>query len=64
MKKLSIAQAAKELNELVGQRLTATPADGLLKTRLAQFTGAADMAITQLQTEVQQLRKELDSLKK
>jgi hypothetical protein len=64
MKKLTIAQAAKELNELIGQRLTATPADGLLKTRLAQFTGAVDTAITQLQREVQQMRKELDSMRK
>ena len=64
MKKLSIAQAARELNSLAGQRLTATPADGFLKTRLEQFTSAVDSAITQLQSEVQQLRKEVDSLKK
>lgn len=64
MKTLTIAQAARELNSLANQRLTATPADGFLKTRLAQFTDAVDVAITQLQSEVQQMRKELDALKK
>ena len=64
MKKLTIAQAAKELNSLAAQRLNATPADGFLKTRLEQFTGAVDAAITQLQGEVTQLRQELEALKK
>lgn len=64
MKTLTIAQAARELNALASQRLNATPADGFLKTRLEQFTSAVDAAITQLQTEAQQIRKELDSLKK
>lgn len=64
MKTLTIAQAAKELNALAGQRLTQTPADGLLKERLLQFTNAVDAAITQHQTDIQQLRKDLELLKK
>lgn len=64
MKKLTIAQAARELNSLAGQRLGVTPEDGFLKTRLEQFTSAVDVAITQLQSEIQQLRKDLDALKK
>lgn len=64
MKKLTIAQAARELNSLANQRLTGTPEDGILKTRIEQFTSAVDLAVTQLQSEVQRLRKDLDALKK
>lgn len=57
MKKLTLQQAATELNELVKQRLSNTPQDAFLKDRLQQFTDAVQASITDLQQQVDQLRQ-------
>ena len=57
MKKLTVAQAARELNELAKQRLSNSPQDEFLKARIAQFTGAVQEAITDLQQQMDQLRQ-------
>ncbi len=57
MKKLTVTQAARELNALVNTRLANGIQDDLLKTRIAQFTGAVAEAITDLQKQVEQLRQ-------
>ena len=56
MKKITVAQAARELNELAKQRLNSGLQDDFLKTRIAQFTGAVEGAITDLQQEVAKLK--------
>lgn len=57
MKQLTVAQAARELNNLARQRLNGGPLDESLKVRIAQFTGAVEEAITHLQMQVDQLRQ-------
>ena len=57
MKQLTVAQAARELNNLARQRLNGGPHDESLKVRIAQFTGAVEEAINHLQQQVDQLRQ-------
>lgn len=56
MKKLTIAQAARELNAQAAARLNHGGQDETLKTRIAQFTSAVEEAITELQRQVAQLQ--------
>ena len=56
MKKLTVAQAARELNALASTRLTTGAQDAFLRTRIEQFTGAVEEAITDLQKQVAQLQ--------
>lgn len=65
MKKLTLAQAAKEINSVAKQRLTTgTPIDNLSLERIAQFTEAVESVITQLQEQIQELQKQVAALKK
>lgn len=54
LKKLTIEQARRELSELITQRLTDSPPDKFLKTRIAQYMDAIEQAISDLQRQVAQ----------
>lgn len=64
MKKLTVQLAGAEIKRVARARLINGPMDQDANTRIGQFVDAVDEAITQLQTQVQQLQQELAALKK